>query len=133
MRRALALAAGLACAAALGGCGRIVDPEPGGRVARTTLTVYPQLPQPGRGASRDMVDAQKLALYEARGAVGSFKVNFIAIDEGPPGSGDGAKQAAPALREAIADPQVIAMIGPGGSDTATATVPLFNAAGILEV
>jgi branched-chain amino acid transport system substrate-binding protein len=80
-----------------------------------------------------MVDAEKLALFDAKGAVGPYKINFIAIDEGPPGSGDGAKLSALSLRDAIADPQVIALIGPGGSDTALATVPLLNAAGILEV
>jgi ABC-type branched-subunit amino acid transport system substrate-binding protein len=133
VRRAIATAAALACAAALAGCGTVVDINRGGRVAGTTLTIYTQLPQTGVGASRDMVDAEKLALYEARGAVGAYKINFIAIDEGPPGSGDGAKLSALALRDSIADPQVIAMIGPAGSDTATATVPLFNAAGILEV
>jgi branched-chain amino acid transport system substrate-binding protein len=37
------------------------------------------------------------------------------------------------LRDAVADPQVIALIGPGGSDAGRVTVPLFNAAGVLEV
>ena len=133
LRRAFAGLAAVACGAALAGCGTVVDINRGGRVAGTTLTVYTQLPQPGRGASRDMVDAEKLALFDAKGAVGPYKINFIAIDEGPPGSGDGAKLSALALRDAIADPQVIALIGPGGSDTALATVPLLNAAGILEV
>lgn len=130
LRGALAVLAGCA---ALAGCGTAVDINRGGRVAGTTLTVYTQLPQPGTGASRDIVDAEKLALFDARGTVGPYKINFIAIDEGPPGSGDGAKFSALALRDAIADPQVIALIGPGGSDTALATAPLLNAAGILEV
>jgi branched-chain amino acid transport system substrate-binding protein len=133
LRAALAGLAALACGVALAGCGTAVDINRGGRVAGTTLTVYTQLPQPGIGASRDIVDAEKLALSDAAGAVGPYKINFIAIDEGPPGSGDGAKFSALALRDAIADPQVIALIGPGGSDTALATAPLFNAAGILEV
>ena len=133
MRRLLAAVAGLACAAALAGCGTVVDINRGGRVAGTTLTIYTQLPQTGVGASRDMIDAQKLALSEAGGTVGPYKINFIAIDEGPPGSGDGAQLSALALRDAIADPQVIALVGPAGSDTAGAAVPLFNAAGILEV
>jgi len=133
MRRLLAAVAGLACAAALAGCGTAVDITRGGRVAGTTLTIYTQLPQTGVGASRDMIDAEKLALYEAGGAVGQFKVNFIAIDEGPPGGGDGAQLSALSLRDAVADPQVIALIGPAGSDTAAATVPVLNGAGILEV
>jgi branched-chain amino acid transport system substrate-binding protein len=133
LRRLLLTAASLACAAALAGCSAAVDINRGGRIEGSALTIYTQLPEPGAGASRDIVDAQKLALYEAGGAVGPFGLNFVAIDEGPPGSGDGARISAPALRTAMADPGVVALIGPGGSDTAFATVPLFNAAGILEV
>ena len=65
-----------------------------------------------------MVDAEKLALYEARGTAGPFAVNFLSIDEGAPGGRDGARESAVAMRDAVADPQVIAIIGPAGSDTA---------------
>ena len=95
--------------------------------------MYSLLPEPGTGAGRDMVDAEKLALYEARGTAGPFAVNFLSIEEGAPGGRDGAREPAVAMREAVADPQVIAVIGPEGSDTARAAVPLLNAAGILEV
>ena len=134
MRRAVASAAVLLAAAALAGCGASREEiNRGGRIAGTTLNVYSLLPEPGKGAGRDMVDAEKLALYEARGTAGPFAVNFLSIDEGAPGGRDGAREAAVALRDAVADPQVIAMIGPAGSDTGRAAVPLLNAAGILEV
>jgi ABC-type branched-subunit amino acid transport system substrate-binding protein len=133
VRRALAGAAVL-LAAALAGCGASREEiNRGGRIAGTTLNVYSLLPEPGKGAGRDMVDAEKLALYEARGTAGPFAINFLSIDEGAPGGRDGAREAAVALRDAVADPQVIAMIGPAGSDTGRAAVPLLNAAGILEV
>jgi len=138
LRRVLATAAALAVAAALGGCGsgsgsveRIISR--GGTVGGSTLTVYSLLQQPGLGAAKDMVDAQKLALFEARGTAGAYPINFIAIDEGRAGGEDGAVEAAVALRDAIADPQLTVMIGPSGSDTAMAAVPLLNSAGILEV
>ena len=119
VRRAVATAAALLAAAALGGCGQQLEEiNRGGRVAGTTLNVYSLLPEPGAGAARDMVDAEKLALYEARGTAGPFEVNFISIDEGPAGGRDGARASALAMREALADPQVIAVIGPAGSDTA---------------
>ena len=60
----------------------------------TTLTVYSLLPQPGQGSSRDIVDAEKLALLDAGGTAGDYKVNFISIDEGAPGGADGAEEAA---------------------------------------
>ncbi len=131
MRRAVATAAALlAAAGAIGGCGQQLEEiNRGGRVSGTTLNVYSLLPEPGAGAGRDMVDAEKLALYDARGTAGPFAINFLSIDEGPAGGRDGARESAPAMREALADPQVIAVIGPEGSDTARATVPLLNAAG----
>ena len=134
MKRSVALAAVLLAASALAGCGASREEiNRGGRIAGTTLNVYSLLPEPGKGAGRDMVDAEKLALYEARGTAGPFAVNFLSIDEGAPGGRDGAREAAVALRDAVADPQVIAMIGPAGSDTGRAAIPLLNAAGILEV
>jgi branched-chain amino acid transport system substrate-binding protein len=132
--RRLASAAALAVAVALAGCGsvdRLI--ERGGAVSGTTLTVYTLLQQPGVGAAKDVVDAQKLALFEAGGTAGDYTVNFIAIGEGAAGGEDGATEAATALRDALADPQVTALIGPLGSDTAMAAVPLFNAAGVLMV
>ncbi len=134
MRRAVASAAALLAAVALAGCGAsLAEINRGGRIAGTTLNVYSLLPEAGRGAGRDIVDAEKLALHEARGTAGPFAINFLSIDEGAPGGRDGAREAATALRDAVADPLVIAMIGPAGSDTGRAAVPLLNAAGILEV
>jgi ABC-type branched-subunit amino acid transport system substrate-binding protein len=134
VRRAVASAAALLAAAALAGCGASLEEiNRGGRVSGSTLNVYSLLPDAGRGAARDMVDAEKLAIHEARGTAGPFAINFLSIDEGAPGGRDGAREAAVPLRDAVADPQVIAVIGPAGSDTGRAAVPLLNAAGILEV
>ncbi len=134
MRRAVAGATVLLAAAALAGCGASREEiNRGGRIAGSTLNVYSLLSEPGKGSGRDIVDAEKLALYEVRGTAGEFAVNFLSIDEGAPGGRDGAREAAVALRDAVADPQVIAVIGPAGSDTGRAAVPLLNAAGILEV
>jgi len=132
--RAVAAALLLVVCAAVLGCGAsLPEINRGGKVAGTTLNVYSLLPDPGRGAARDIVDAEKLALYEVRGTAGPYAINFISISEGAPGGRDGAREAAVALRDAVADPQVIAVIGPAGSDTGRAAVPLLNAAGILEI
>ena len=134
MKRAVAVAAGLLAATGLAGCGSALrDISRGGKVAGSTLNVYSLLPQPGIGAARDMVDGEKLAIREVRGTAGPYAINFLSIDEGAPGGRDGARESVPAMREAIADPQVTALIGPAGSDTARSAVPLLNAAGILEV
>ena len=134
MRRAVASAAVLLAAAGLVGCGASQEEiNRGGRIAGVTLNVYSLLPEPGKGAGRDIVDAEKLAIQEAGGTAGPFAINFLSIDEGAPGGRDGAREAAVALRDAVKDPQVMALIGPAGSDTGRAAVPLLNAAGILEV
>jgi ABC-type branched-subunit amino acid transport system substrate-binding protein len=132
LTRLAALAAVLAVA--LAGCGDVDRTiRGGGTVGGETLTVYSLLPQPGLGTPKDIVDGQKLALFDAGGKAGEYAINFIAIDEGRPGGEDGAVEAAVPLRDALKDPQITALIGPLGSDTAMAAVPLFNGAGVLEV
>jgi hypothetical protein len=115
----------LIAALALAGCGGGADAEitGGGKLGGQTLTVYALAPDP-EGASRDLVDGQKLALAEQHGRVGRLIVNFAALDLG---TGDSA--AAEATRRAISDPQIIAAV----ADATPVTAPLLNAAGILQV
>jgi branched-chain amino acid transport system substrate-binding protein len=133
LARLLAPVALLAVACLAAGCGSAGDIARGGKVSGEALTIYSTLPDPGRGASRDMVDGEKLALLEARGVVGAYKVNLVSIPEAPGTRAEAAEGAAAAARQAIADPQVAAVIGPAGSETAMVAVPLYNAAGILQV
>jgi hypothetical protein len=121
--RALAVA-GLA-ALALAGCGNKDEGiSGGGKVIGRTVTVYSIVQDPS-GAALDLVDGEKLALADAHGHAGPLSVNFSSLD-----AGDGSAEAAASVaRRAISDPQIIAAIA-----TATnVTVPLFNAAGILQV
>ena len=130
--RASALAA-LAAAAVLAGCGDRGAIEQGGRVVGPNLTVYSSLPAPARGVGRDMVDAQKLAIAQAHGRAGDFGINFFSVDEGVPGADSPRRVAGTAAEQVIRDPQVIAAIGALRSDTALTSVPLYNAAGVLQV
>jgi hypothetical protein len=66
-----------------------------------------------------------LALSDAGGRAGVLSVNFTSLDLG----GTDEKAEATAARRAITDPQIIAAI----VDATNVTVPLFNAAGILQV
>jgi branched-chain amino acid transport system substrate-binding protein len=131
MRRLVSLAAAVAV---LAGCGSergaIVA---GGRVVGPNLTIYSSLPEPGRGVSRDMVDAEKLAIKQAGGKAGDFGINFVSIDEGLIGEDTPPRVAGRATEQVISDPQAIAVIGTLRSDTALTSVPLFNAAGVLQV
>jgi len=112
---------------ALAGCGTSKDEgiSGGGKVIGKTVTVYSLTSDPG-GSGRDFVDGEKLALADAGGRAGALAVNFNSLDLGG-GSDD--KLQAQAARRAISDPQIIAAI----VDATKVTVPLFNAAGILQV
>jgi hypothetical protein len=81
------------------------------------------LPDPV-GRNRDFVDGEKLALADAGGKAGSLLVNFNSLDLGT----DEADEAE-AVRRAVTDPQIIAAV----VNATPVTVPLLNAAGILQV
>jgi hypothetical protein len=121
--RRLALLGALAAIAA--GCGSKDEGiSGGGNVIGGTVTVYSITPD-ASGTQRDLVDGEKLALADAHGRAGGLSVNFSSLDAG--GSSDEA--AAQVARRAISDPQIIAAV----ADATRVTVPLFNAAGILQV
>jgi ABC-type branched-subunit amino acid transport system substrate-binding protein len=118
----------LVAAAALAGCGSDAPITGGGRVVGDAVTVYSSLPDPGEGVGHDMVDAEKLALLQEDGMGGGLDVNFVSLDEG-----SSAAAAARAAEAAIRDPQVMAVIGGLRSQTAMTSIPLLNAAGVLQV
>ena len=116
----------LIAAFALAGCGGTTSEggiSGGGKVIGKTVTVYSLTSDPA-GANRDFIDAQKLALSDAGGRAGALAVNFSSLDLGADETLQGQ-----AVRRAISDPAIIAAI----VDANTVTVPLFNAAGLLQV
>jgi hypothetical protein len=122
--RALSAVAVVALLAAGCGTGKDEGISGGGKVIGRTVTVYSIVPDPA-GSGRDFVDGEKLALSQANGRAGALAVNFSSLD-----TGDGSDETeAEAVRRAINDPQIIAAIAPA----TPVTVPLFNAAGILQV
>jgi hypothetical protein len=123
--RTAARALALLVALALAGCGSKDEGiSGGGKVIGRTVTVYSIVKDPS-GTARDLVGGEKLALSQAGGRAGALSVNFSALD-----AGDGSDEAtAEAVRRAINDPQIIAAV----TDATPITVPLFNAAGILQV
>jgi branched-chain amino acid transport system substrate-binding protein len=114
----------------LAGCTSEAGITRGGKVVGETLSVYTMLPLSGpRGeAARDAVRGQKLALFEAGGTAGPYKVNFAPVD-----LSGGRVKISNAVREAIHDVSIIAAVTDFDARTARITVPLFNAAGILQV
>lgn len=109
--------------AGCGGTGAEGGISGGGKVIGKTVTVYSLTPDPS-GSDRDVVDAEKLALSDAGGRAGALAVNFVSLE-----LGTDERLQAQAVRRAIADAQIIAAI----VDATSVTVPLFNAAGLLQV
>jgi branched-chain amino acid transport system substrate-binding protein len=129
-RVALALAAALL----LSGCGASTSAiVGGGTVPGTTRTVYSMLPRPAGGAAHDMVLGEKLAVEEAGGRAGPYGLNFVSLDEAAADPAQVSARAGTIAEQAIHDAQVIAIIGGPSSEAAQTTIPLINAAGILQL
>jgi branched-chain amino acid transport system substrate-binding protein len=133
--RGLCLAALVALAAAVAGCGGVGSSpaaEPGGR----SLTVYSSLPLQGLDApvALQISNGEKLALAQARGRIGPFAIGYVSLDDANPVSGRLDPGAAERNAEMAArDTMTIAYLGDLESPATAVSLPLINAAGIPQV
>jgi branched-chain amino acid transport system substrate-binding protein len=121
--------------AALSGCGGV-----GVSTASTTpgneLTVYSSLPLegPSAAASHQIIDGEKLALAQAGGRVGRFRIDYASLDDANPKTGEADPGiTATYARVAAQDTSTIAYLGDLDSAASAVSLPLTNAAGILQV
>ena len=124
-----------AVAVTLAGCGGV-----GVSGAATTggnqLTIYSSLPLqgPSGAVSEEIVNGEKLALAQAGGRVGPFRVSYASLDDSSPTSGQWAPGVtATNAKTAAADTTTIAYLGDYDSAATAVSLPLINAAGILQV
>ncbi len=100
------------------------------------LTVYSSLPLqgPSGAISAQIVDGEKLALHDSGGHIGPFKISYDSQDDSSPTSGqwDPGVTASNA-KTAADDPSTIAYLGDYNSAATAISLPLINAAGILQV
>jgi branched-chain amino acid transport system substrate-binding protein len=133
--RWLCLAALAAAATVLAGCGG-VGVSGASEATGNQLAVYSSLPLQGPAAasSAEIVDGERLALAQAGGHVGKFKVGYVSLDDANPQSGklDPAATSTNA-KTAAQDTSTIAYLGELGSAATAVSLPLINAAGILQV
>ena len=133
--RWLSLAALVAIAPAVAGCGG-VGVSGASEVTGNQLAVYSSLPLQGpTGAiSQQIVNGERLALAYAGGQVGPFKVSFVSLDDSNPASGaiDPGVTASDA-KTAAQDTNTIAYLGEYSSAATAVSLPLINAAGILQI
>jgi branched-chain amino acid transport system substrate-binding protein len=120
-------------AGVVSGCGSVSG------VASATgdqLTVYSSLPLQGAsaGISQQIVNGEKLALYDAGGHIGPFRISYDSQDDSNPASGQWSPSVTAAdAKTAADDPSTIAYLGDYNSAATAISLPLINAAGILQI
>jgi branched-chain amino acid transport system substrate-binding protein len=133
----------LAAAACLGtaslgvaACGSDTGTSQAGSGGGKTLTVYVSLPFQGASKTRseDMLLGAKIALKQAKGTAGKFKIKLESLDNSIASSGKwDANATSAAARKAIQDKSTIAYLGELNSGASAISIPLLNEAGILQV
>jgi branched-chain amino acid transport system substrate-binding protein len=132
----LAVACAVAVVAAIAGCGD--EQSRAGRVPGDTLTIFSSLPLQGSHAdqAQSIVNAQKLALREAGGKVGDFKINFASADDATAGGdrvGWDPDKTAENARKSVENTRTIAFIGDFDSGATAISLPITNEAGFAQV
>jgi branched-chain amino acid transport system substrate-binding protein len=117
-----------------GGCGGVsISPS---EATGNQLAIYSSLPLQGPSArsAAEMVNGERLALAQAGGHVGHFRVGFVSLDDVNPATGllDPGVTASNA-KMAAQDTSTIAYVGEYSSAATAVSLPLINAAGILQV
>ena len=137
-RRAVAA---IACAAAtaLAGCGGDDGGGSGsgsGGDEAKELTVYSSLPLQGaaRPQSAKLVNGIKLALDQAGGRAGDFKVKYVSLDDSTAQAGTWTPEATSAnARKVAQDDSAVAYIGEFNSGATAVSLPLLNDGGVAMV
>lgn len=131
----VAALAAFALAPALSGCGGVSATPAADNVGKQ-LTIYSGLPLQGPSAaiSSQIVGGEKLALADAGGHIGPLTVSYVSLDDSSPTSGEWDPGVTAANAKAVAqDPTTIAYLGDYNSGATAISLPLVNAAGILQV
>lgn len=129
------LIAALAIVPALAGCGGVSSSTAAEGVG-SQLTIYSSLPLQGpEGAiSKQIIGGEKLALSGAQGHIGRFTVSYVSLDDSNATTGEWDPGVTAANAKAAAqDPTTIAYFGDFNSGATAVSLPLTNAAGILQV
>jgi branched-chain amino acid transport system substrate-binding protein len=117
------------------GCGGVAVSD----VAEATddqLTVYSSLPLQGPSAaiSAQIVNGETLALHDAGGRAGVFKINYDSLDDASPTSGEWDPDiTATDAKVAAQDTSTIAYLGDFDSGATAISLPFMNEAGILQI
>lgn len=136
-RSVLCVAAASAAVTASVGCGESSKERTSGNSGGTeTVTVYSSFPLQGasRAQAVAMNDGAKLALNQAKGKAGRYRVQFKALDDSVAQSGawDPAQVSANA-RQAIGDKRGAVYLGEYNSGATAISLPITNQAGLPQI
>ncbi len=103
-----------------------------------TINIYSSLPLQGavNVQTLPMVNGIKLALSQAGGKAGQFKVNYISLDDSTATSAATTcdiNQSEANARRAATDPKVALYIGEFNSGCSKVTIPILNQAGVPQL
>lgn len=135
LTRWLGLAALAALALGTVGCGGTAVSDVA-EAADDQLTVYSSLPLSGPEApiSEQVVNGERLALADAGGRAGSFKIAFSSLNDASPKTGEWSPGVTSTdAKIAAQDTSTIAYIGDLDSGATAISLPVTNAAGILQL
>jgi branched-chain amino acid transport system substrate-binding protein len=117
----------LVVAVLLGGC-RPADP--------TVVKIVSSLPRTGsaKQQSDTIVGGIRMAIEEAGGKAGPFRVEYLDLDDSTAAAGQWTSEAEAAnARRALQDPDVVAYIGTFNSGAAKVSMPILNLGDLLMV
>jgi branched-chain amino acid transport system substrate-binding protein len=129
-------AAALLALVALPGCGAKNTDTPGSRIHGKLLTIYASVPLRGlsRVSGTAVVMGARLALAQARGRIGEYRVVLKVLDDATVARGGwDPGQTTINARTAVLDPTTIAYLGELNSGASAVSIPPLNRAGIPQV
>jgi branched-chain amino acid transport system substrate-binding protein len=101
-----------------------------------TIDIYSSLPLQGASTAQTdpLVNGEKLALSQAGGKAGQFKVNFQSLDDSTAAAGKwDPSQCAANARKAASDPKTVLYIGEFNSGCSEVSIPILNQAGVPQI
>ena len=113
------------------------DSGGGSAISGNTLTIYSSLPLQGtsKGQSEAVISGERLALDQAGGKAGKYKINYVSLDDSTaqnPGTADEA-QTGQNARKAVQNKNTIFYLGEFNSGGTKVSLPILNKANIPQI
>src|SRR4051812_25901358 len=102
---------------------------------KETIKLVTSLPRTGSAKEQtdSMVKGIQLAIIERNGIAGGFRIELLDWDDAGEDGRWTAEQEARNANKAIADADVMAVLGPYNSGAATVSMPMLNKAGLVQI